>query len=340
MTQVLKPTSEALSKAAELIKNGEVVAFPTETVYGLGADARNPEAINKIFAAKGRPQDNPLIVHIAALTDIDKVIEGPMPPHALKLAKAFWPGPLTMILPKGKDISLQCTARLDSVGVRLPANETARALIRLSGAPIAAPSANTSGKPSPTCARHVLDDMDGRIPLILDGGACRVGVESTVIDARTEPVRILRPGGVTPQMICDVLGEVEVDGSVLRPLSPGEVVRSPGMKYRHYAPEGKLTIVKGEVESVASKICTLYDEAQGPRCILAKEEHLSLYGNRDVRSLGSDAAQAASRLFDLLRLMDDEGMSAIFSEALDAQEMGLAVMNRLGRAAAFNIIEA
>ena len=340
MTQVLDPTPEALRQAASLIQKGEVVAFPTETVYGLGADARKPEAIKKIFAAKGRPQDNPLIVHIAELSDIENVIDGPMPQHALKLAKAFWPGPLTMILPKGKDISLQCTAGLDSVGVRLPANETARALIKLSGAPIAAPSANTSGKPSPTLARHVLDDMNGRIPLILDGGACRVGGESTGIDARTQPVRILRPGGVTPQMICEVLGEVEVDGSVLRPLNPGEVVRSPGMKYRHYAPEGKLTIVKGKPESVAQKICQMYDKAKGPRCILAKEEHLALYGKRDVRSLGSDAAQAASRLFDLLRLMDDEGMRAIFSEALDAQEMGLAVMNRLGRAAAFNIIDA
>jgi L-threonylcarbamoyladenylate synthase len=232
------------------------------------------------------------------------------------------------------------TAGLKTVALRCPNHPVALALIREARVPVAAPSGNLSGRPSPTTAAHMYADMAGRIPLILDGGACRVGVESTVIDARTEPVRILRPGGVTPQMICDVLGEVEVDGSVLRPLSPGEVVRSPGMKYRHYAPEGKLTIVKGEAESVASKICALYDEAQGLRCILAKEEHLSLYGNRDVRSLGSNAAQAASRLFDLLRLMDDEGMSAIFSEALDAQEMGLAVMNRLGRAAAFNIIEA
>ena len=339
MTRLEKPSNETISAAAELIRMGEVVAFPTETVYGLGANACDSDAIRKIFAAKGRPQDNPLIAHISDMEDLPKVIKGDLPKHARILAEAFWPGPLTMILPKGERISDVCTAGLDSVGVRMPENECARAFIRACGVPIAAPSANLSGKPSPTTAQHVFDDMNGRIPLIIDGGAAGVGLESTVVDARQLPVRILRPGGITPEMIISVLGEVEVDGSVLRPLKQNETVRSPGMKYKHYAPNGKLLIVKGEEKHVARKICEMYDEQEGSKCILALKGHLSLYGKRSAMSLGENTDEAAHRLFDLLRLMDEHKIETIYSEAVETKGIGLAVMNRLGRAAAFHIIE-
>lgn len=340
MTTKLVPfDGNALLEAKALILQGEVVGFPTETVYGLGADATNASAIRKIFEAKGRPGDNPLIVHISDLSEIGSVISGEMPENAKKLAKAYWPGPLTMIFPKGERIPLCVTAGLDSVAVRFPSHPAAQALIRFSGVPIAAPSANLSGKPSPTTAQHVFRDMDGRIPLIIDGGSCDVGLESTVVDIRQTPVRVLRPGGVTPRMIADVLGEVEVDGSVLRPLREGEVVRSPGMKYKHYAPDGSLVIVKGGKARVAEEIISLYDETPGEKRILALNDHLSLYGNRKVYPLGDDAKDMARCLFDALREMDNEKVSAIFSEAVEAEGIGLAVMNRLGRAAAFHIVD-
>ena len=235
---------------------------------------------------------------------------------------------------------MEATAGLDSVGVRFPSHPVAQAFITACGVPVAAPSANLSGKPSPTTAAHVLADMDGRVPMIIDGGACDVGLESTVVDVRSTPVRVLRPGGVTPRMIADVLGEVEVDGSVLRPLKQGEIVRSPGMKYKHYAPDGSLVIVKGNAEKVAREICALYDESDGEKRILALEAHIPLYGNRRVFSLGADAKSMANRLFDALREMDAERVNAIFSEAVPAEDIGLAVMNRLGRAAAFHIVDA
>ena len=339
MTQVLKPSEDAYKLAGELIRQGEVVGFPTETVYGLGGDATNAEAVDKIFAAKGRPGDNPLIVHISDLNQIYDIIEGDMPENAKKLAQAYWPGPLTMIFPKGEKIPLRVTANLDSVAVRFPNHPVAQKFIDSSGVPIAAPSANLSGKPSPTTAAHVFNDMNGRIPLIIDGGAAGVGLESTVLDIRSNPVRVLRPGGVTPAMIAEVLGEVEVDGSVLRPLKQGEVVRSPGMKYKHYAPDGSLVIVKGESTSVAAKINEMYDSTDGTKCILALEANKALYGDRYARSLGKDSEEFAHNLFDLLREMDDLKINAIFSEAVEAEGIGLAVMNRLGRAAAFHIIE-
>ena len=339
-TVLTEPTEEVLRDAARLIRAGEVVGFPTETVYGLGADATNADAIDKIFKAKGRPGDNPLIVHISELDQIQTVIRGEMPENARRLAEAYWPGPLTMIFEKGERIPLRVTAGLDSVAVRFPSHPVARALIAESGVPIAAPSANLSGKPSPTMAKHVMRDMDGRIPLIIDGGACEVGLESTVVDARTSPVRVLRPGGITPRMIADVLGEVEVDGSVLRPLREGETVRSPGMKYKHYAPDGALVIVKGSASAAAREICAMYDETPGTKRILALEEHIPLYGGRETVSLGADAKDMANRLFDALREMDEQRVTAIFSEAVEADGIGLAVMNRLGRAAAFHIVEA
>lgn len=339
-TKLVKPCAASFEEAAQLINRGEVVGFPTETVYGLGADATNEEAVQKIFLAKGRPGDNPLIVHIASVEDISSVIRGEMPPWAKKLADAYWPGPLTMIFEKGENIPDAVTAGLDSVAVRIPSNTDAQNLINISQKPIAAPSANLSGRPSPTTAKHVFDDMNGRIPMIIDGGESDVGLESTVLDVRELPVKVLRPGGVTPKMIADVVGEVEVAGSVMRPLKEGETVLSPGMKYKHYAPEGSLVIVKGASDKVARAISDMYESTEGEKCILALEGNLSLYEGKKVFSLGKDPGEMAHRLFDALRKMDEMGVSAIFSEAVDAEGIGLAVMNRLGRAAAFHIVDA
>ena len=340
ITKMSAPCAASMKEAAQLINQGEVVAFPTETVYGLGADATNEEAVKKIFIAKGRPGDNPLIVHITSVDQIQTVIRGEMPVWAKKLADAYWPGPLTMIFDKGDRIPSCVTAGLDSVAVRIPSHKDARNLIDAAQKPVAAPSANLSGRPSPTTAKHVFDDMNGRIPMIIDGGESDVGLESTVLDVRSLPVKVLRPGGITPKMIADVVGEVEVAGSVMRPLKEGETVLSPGMKYKHYAPEGSLVIVKGNQKKVAEAILNMYDATEGEKCILALEGNLKNYPGKNVFSLGKDPKEMAHRLFDALREMDARGVSAIFSEAVDAEGIGLAVMNRLGRAAAFHIVDA
>lgn len=340
MTAVEVCSETSVARAADLIRKGEVVGFPTETVYGLGADARNPRAVMKIFAAKGRPGDNPLIVHIANINQLRSLVAHAPSETALKLAKAFWPGPLTMLFPKSELIPDCVTAGLDTVGIRMPSNAWARMLIEQSGCPIAAPSANRSGRPSPTTAQHVLQDMDGRIPMILDGGACAVGVESTVLDVAGDAPRVLRPGGVTPEMIQAVVGEVRVDESVMRPLKEGERPRSPGMKYRHYAPRGALTIFEGTPEAVAAEICARYDVSDVPALILSLAGHMGMYGNRRVLSLGADAGEVANRLFEALREADALGAQVIFSEAVDEAGIGLAVMNRLGRAAGFHVIDA
>lgn len=339
-TYVMPAEGEAIERGAQILREGGLVAFPTETVYGLGANALDGRAVKSIFEAKGRPGDNPLIVHISALSQLDGLIAGEMPDMARRLAQAYWPGPLTMIFPKGEKVPSAVTAGLDTVAVRFPNHPAALALIEASGLPIAAPSANRSGRPSPTAAAHVLEDMDGRIPLILDGGPCGVGLESTVADVTGDIPRVLRPGGVTPEMLAEVAGAVEVDGAVLRPLREGEKVRSPGMKYRHYAPQGALTIVEGEPEKVAQSICRMYDEAGEGAYVLALAAHTALYGKRRVLSLGENVGEAASRLFDALRQLDSLGAKVIFSEAVAAEGLGLAVMNRLGRAAAFHVIRA
>jgi L-threonylcarbamoyladenylate synthase len=312
-------------------------------VYGLGADALNERAVRSIFTAKGRPADNPLIVHISALSEIESLVDGALPDDAKRLAAAYWPGPLTMILPKSPLVPYAVTAGLDTVAIRLPAHGVARELIRRAGVPVAAPSANRSGRPSPTTAGHVYEDMKGRIPLILDGGPCAVGLESTVVDLTRGRARVLRPGGVTPEMIERVLGAVDIDPSLLRPLREGEIARSPGMKYRHYAPAGELTIVEGGDHAVARTICHLYDRAIGAgrsARILALSAHAAAYGGRSVRCLGDDANAVAAELFSALREMDEAGVERIFSEAVAAKGMGLAVMNRLGRAAGFHTLNA
>ena len=340
-TKLLPVTPESIAEAGEIIRAGGLVGFPTETVYGLGANALNGDAVRMIFEAKGRPGDNPLITHVATEAEIPPLIRGHIPAAARALMDAYWPGPMTLIFPKSDLIPPEVSAGLDTVGIRMPSHPAARALIQAAGVPIAAPSANRSGRPSPTTAKHVMDDMDGRIPLILDGGPCDVGVESTVIDVTGDVPRVLRPGGVTPEMIAKACGAVEVDGAVMRPLREGEKPRSPGMKYRHYAPTGDLTIFEGEAEAVARAICARYDEAPDNAAILALPGHEVLYGARRVIPLGQadSASSVAAALFAVLRQLDDEGAEHIFSEAVDAEGVGLAVMNRLGRAAAFHIVK-
>ena len=341
-TDLLPVTPESLERAGELIRAGELVAFPTETVYGLGANALDECAVKSIFEAKGRPGDNPLIVHISAIEQLAPLIRVAPSEKARALMDACWPGPMTLIFPKSDAVPMAVTAGLDSVAVRFPAHPAARALIDAAQRPIAAPSANRSGRPSPTTAGHVMEDMDGRIPLILDGGPCAVGLESTVIDMTGDIPRILRPGGVTPERVAEICGGVRVDDAVLRPLKDGERPRSPGMKYRHYAPKGQLTIVRGEPEAVVNKIKSLYDEAlsrgQKP-LILALSPHIPDYAPRQAISLGEDAAGMAHALFNALRDADTLGAEVLFSEAVPNDGVGLAVMNRLSRAAAFHIVE-
>ena len=339
-TQVLPVTQESLALAGELIRRGELVGMPTETVYGLAADAGNPLAVRRIFEAKGRPSDNPIIVHVSSIEEIPPLVTE-IPENARKLMEAYWPGPMTLILPHSARIPREVSAGLNTVGIRMPSSWAAREIIRYARCPIAAPSANSSGRPSPTTAAHVLEDMDGKIPLILDDGPCQVGVESSVIDACGEVPLVLRPGAITPEMIRAVLGDVQVDEHVMQPLQEGETVRSPGMKYRHYAPSARTTIVEGPPEAVIREICTRYDQAEAEGlhpAILGFVEHD--FGGRSTLSLGHarHPEEAASLLFARLRELDELGLDRAFCEASTVSGIGLAVMNRMGRAAGFDMI--
>lgn len=339
-TQLLRATDDAIARAAALIRAGEVVGFPTETVYGLGASALDARAALKIFAAKERPADNPLIVHITALEQIPALTSVPLPESARRLAAAYWPGPMTLILPKSCLIPAEVSAGLDTVGIRMPSHPVARALIDAAGVPIAAPSANRSGRPSPTRARDVWEDMDGRIPLILDGGECEIGLESTVISLTGGRARILRPGGVTPEMVERVLGGVDVDPTALKPLAEGEIARSPGMKYRHYAPRGRLILIDGEPARVKAALRRRYDEerARGARaCLLLPEELMAEFPGVRAYSLGRDAREASQRVFAALRQLDRDGIEIAFCQTFDTRGIGLALMNRLDRAAGFTV---
>ena len=331
-TELCQADDASIRRAAALLCAGELVAFPTETVYGLGADALNGEAAARIFAAKGRPADNPLIAHIAGESGLAGLIAGEPCTCARKLMRAFWPGPMTLIFPKSPRVPREVTAGLDTVAVRMPSHPVARALIRAAQTPIAAPSANRSGRPSPTTAAHVLEDMEGRIPLILDGGPCEVGLESTVVDVTGARPRILRPGGVTLEMLEGVVGDVDVDEGVLHQLQAGSQARSPGMKYKHYAPKGEVTIVTGP--RAAQEIARLYDAADGRAAILAFSQ--ADYGARRVYRLKN----APGELFAALRQLDEDGMETIYAEDVPTTGVGLAVMNRLMRAAAFRVVEA
>ena len=338
-TLCMTADERSIARAAELIKAGQLVGFPTETVYGLGANALNADAVLAIFAAKGRPADNPLIVHIAELPEMAPLCH--VNDAARRLADAFWPGPLTMILPQKEIVSAAVTAGLDSVAIRMPSHPVARALIRESGCPIAAPSGNRSGRPSPTLATHMLEDMQGRIPLILDGGPCQVGVESTVVSLTGEVATVLRPGGVTPEMIAAVLGECRVADSVMRPLREGEAAPSPGMKHKHYAPRARMTLYEGAPEAVAARIRAEYDALPaGERGRILTAGHPAAYAPRDTVDLGADEWAAAHSIFAALRQADADGITRVFSESWPESGVGLAVMNRMARAAGFDIVQA
>ncbi len=336
-TKLLPLDAEGLELATALIRRGELVAFPTETVYGLGGNALDAAAVARIFEAKGRPADNPLIVHIWHTSQAAQYCH--WSDTAQQLADAFWPGPLTLLLPKKPIIPSVVTAGLDTLALRFPSHEGARRFLQACDLPIAAPSANASGRPSPTTAQHVYTDLQGRIPLILDGGAAQVGLESTVLDITSAHPVVLRPGAVTPEQVAMVVGSCDVAPSVMRPLQAGEKAQSPGMRHRHYAPKAQLSLVEGEREAVAAYICRMVDQQPGAR-ILAMGGNVSLYGDRQVDDMGADAQQAAQRLFYLLRQYDDQKVQRVWCEVLPQTGLGLAVMNRLARAAQFDIRQA
>jgi len=332
---------EVLDEAAAVIRQGGTVIFPTETVYGLGANALDEKSVSRIFEAKGRPSDNPLIVHISNYDMLLYCIGEPLSEKAQKLIAHFWPGPLTIIFKKSKAIPDEVTAGLDTVAIRMPDDPIALKLIDKSGVPIAAPSANISGKPSPTAPEHVIKDMEGKVDIILCSKDTRVGVESTVIDITGDIPTILRPGGATLEELKKVLGEVQIDKGIL---DPGTIPKSPGMKYTHYAPKAPMTIVRGDYNMVMEKILELAgkDKERGLKVgILTVDENINYYNGFVTLSMGSkeDTAEAAHNLFNTLREFDKLMVDIIYAEAVSEEHLGLAVMNRMKKAAGFNIIE-
>lgn len=330
-----------MEKAGEVLKNGGLVAFPTETVYGLGANALDEEAARKIYAAKGRPSDNPLIVHIAQMEDLYKIAEK-VPEEAEKLAKAFWPGPLTMIFRKKDIVPYGTTGGLDTVAVRMPNHEIALELIRAGGGYIAAPSANASGRPSPTTAEHVREDMDGRIDVIVDGGAVGIGVESTIVDLSEDTPMILRPGFINQEMLEKVIGKVEMDPAVSGADVKG-TPKAPGMKYRHYAPRAQMVIVEGDRDKVIDYINGKIKEekAKGNLAgVIASDETFGCYDGGIVKSMGTrtEELSISRHLFGVLREFDSSNVSIIFSESFYTPDLGTAIMNRLMKAAGHQII--
>ncbi len=324
--------------AADIIQAGGLVAIPTETVYGLGANGLDPQAVAKIFEVKGRPQDNPLILHIADPEQMEMVCHH-IPEAAYALAEAFWPGPLTMVLPAKDIVPMSTRAGLPSVAVRCPDCDITREIIRQSGVPIAAPSANISGKPSTTTAQHVYDDHADKIPLIVDGGACRVGVESTIVDLTEDKPRLLRPGGITPQQLKAVLGDLLIDKAVTASIDHDAVVKAPGMKYRHYAPAEPVVIVAGSREKAAAYIHRHF--VPGDR-VLCFEEELPLYADCHPLSYGkeADVETLCAGLFAALRELDDASVHQVYARCPEGDGVAFAVQNRLKKAAAFHIIDA
>ena len=332
-----------IKEAGEVLKKGGLVAFPTETVYGLGGDALNPDSSKKIYAAKGRPSDNPLIVHISNLRALGKIVKD-IPSDALKLADKYWPGPLTMIFNKNDVVPKETTGGLETVAVRMPSNKIARALIDASGGYIAAPSANLSGRPSPTVAKYVIEDMDGRIDVILDGGESDVGLESTIVDFTEGKPMILRPGYITQKMLEEALSErVEWDRAIIDADSKTPP-KAPGMKYRHYAPKGELVIVEGNKEDVIKKINELTNEDKKNNLktgVIATEENKDYYSADLVKSAGhkDKENEVAHHLFRILREFDEENIQKMYSESFKSDGVGAAVMNRLLKAAGHQIIK-
>ncbi len=334
---------EVMEKAGEILKSGGLVAFPTETLYGLGGDALNPEASAKIYAAKGRPSDNPLIVHIADMEAL-KVLASEVPEKAKLLADRFWPGPLTMIMPKSEAVPYATTGGLDTVAIRMPSHPTAYELIRSSGVYIAAPSANTSGRPSPTTAQHVYEDLNGRIDMIIDSGKVDIGLESTIVDLTGEMPTILRPGYITKAMLEEVVGPVTIDKAILADREdPNLRPKAPGMKYKHYAPKGDLVIVEGKKQAVAEMInhLTKIDAESGLKtAVIASDENLSLYDADCKINIGSREHEEsiAANLYEVLREMDELGVQKMYSESFAGGSLGAAIMNRLLKAAGHHVI--
>jgi len=333
-------TEQKLQQAAQILKRGGLLGIPTETVYGLGANGLDPEAVANIFKAKGRPQDNPLILHIPDVSWLERYCKN-IPASAYTLAQAFWPGPLTMILERKAMVPDVVTAGLDTVGMRCPAHTLCRKIIAAADIPVAAPSGNTSGRPSPTTAQHMLEDMAGKIDAIVDGGPCSVGVESTIIDLTCTPPRLLRPGGISLEQLRDVLGEVAVDQAVTRLMSKDEKPRAPGMAYTHYAPKAPVTVISGDPAKSAAYIAAHAAPEDGVICF---DEYMPLFAGRSaaaVMDLGpaADKEEQARRVFDALRHFDHTDVPAIWAQCPDPEGIGLAITNRLNKAAGFHIIQ-
>ena len=351
ITRIMDVSTEPMNmdyikEASEILRHGGLVAFPTETVYGLGGDATDKEASKKIYAAKGRPSDNPLIVHIAKFSQLEDISKD-LPDNAKKLADAFWPGPLTMVVNKNEVIPYETTGGLDTVAVRMPNNPVALALIEESGCMIAAPSANTSGRPSPTKASHVYEDLSGKIEAILDGGSVDIGLESTIVDLTEDVVTILRPGYINMDMLREVVGEVRMDPGIVyndKGTTSGARPKAPGMRYKHYAPKGDLTIISGEEDIVVATINQMTKEAldKGQRVgIIATSESADRYKDGQVLVIGdrADEGSIAHNLYDILRQFDEIGVDVIYSESFATPKMGQAIMNRLLKAAGKKTIE-
>ena len=346
---------EELGEAAGILRSGGLVAFPTETVYGLGGNALDEDAAGKIYAAKGRPSDNPLIAHVSCMEEVAPLVKE-IPEAGRKLMEAFWPGPLTMIFPKSDKVPCGTTGGLDTVAIRMPDDPVANRLIALAGVPVAAPSANTSGRPSPTTADHVWQDMNGRIEMIIDGGPVGIGVESTIVDVSSEVPAVLRPGAITMEMLEEVLGEVCVDPAILGPLSADVRPKAPGMKYKHYAPKADLTLVEPEdvgrengldekqLQAMIGKVRELSRGKIEAGCrvgVICTDESRHCYTDGAVRSIGERKSQAsvAHNLYALLREFDDLGVDYIFSESFPKDHLGQAIMNRLSKAAGYKIVK-
>lgn len=332
----------AISEAGGVIRGGGLVVFPTETVYGLGANALNEDAVKKIFLAKGRPQDNPLIVHISNIEQISLLVKS-IPQVARKLMDKFWPGPMTIILEKTELIPSATSAGLDSVGIRMPSNKIARELIAAANVPIAAPSANISGRPSPTDVDRCIEDLDGKVDFIIGGSMCKVGVESTVIDCTVYPPCVLRPGGITLEMLKEIDRNIYIDPAIMEKPNVNLKPKAPGMKYRHYAPKAPLKIVNGDLKKTIAKINEIvqnYIDENKVVGIMATDETIENYKNGIVISLGSrkNLDIIAKNLFETLRIFDDKKVDLILSEAFEENGVGLAIMNRLKKSAGFDII--
>lgn len=333
-----KEIEDKISAAAKILREGGLVAIPTETVYGLGANGLDAQAVKRIFEAKGRPQDNPLILHVTGPQWLPRYCRN-IPPMAYVLARKFWPGPLTMILQRQSIVPDETTAGLDTVAVRCPNHPVTLAIIREAGVPIAAPSANTSGRPSCTSAQDVLEDMDGKVEGVVDGGPCSVGVESTILDLTCQPPRLLRPGGLPLEDLERLIGHIDVDHAVTAPLQEGEKPKAPGMKYRHYAPKAPVTVVTGAPEASAREIQRRAGKGAGIICF---DEYADLFRGMEVHTLGpsGDKLVQAQRVFDALRTFDNSDVTEIYTQCPDNRGLGLAIGNRLKKAAGFHVVEA